>query len=492
MRRLILIILLSLLSFALCAQNADSVKMAALDAKLEEYFAALETESLDIKRTECDFLISSCTTDDVRNHVAVRLYAHFMQSMLMGDEAVAVHLADNWFIPGKVSFPDEIDLMNAKIFAEFNRQSLLGCKAPGLVAEDSLGRKVEVPLGLSDRYRILYIYSPDCATCSLQTMLMDSLFSRKSYPVDLIAFNSDDNTEAWVQYRRDRLSFDGIRVMHFRDPSLESDFQRKYGVLQTPRMFLIDKNGIIVGRGLDAPALEKLLDATSDLGVGYGSKSSADYFDAVLESFGDELRGSDIRYFIGKLEEATLESADTAGFRQMAGDMLYYLAGKRGEAFKDAEAFVVDSMVLSRPDEWRFADDSLTVVDMAMSLKHMLSLAPVGARVPDVRVYATVLRAGRKPAAVHKKLRSLLKGKRNYVLFHTAGCAFCEAELAAADSVASEKGVRVILVDMDKLTSLYPEEANRLLDAFDLSVLPFIMETNHKGRVVRKYLSLNK
>lgn len=50
-----------------------------------------------------------------------------------------------------------------------------------------------------------------------------------------------------------------VSVTNLWDPSLNSDFQRKYGVLKTPQMFLIGKDGVILGRKLDVPALESML-----------------------------------------------------------------------------------------------------------------------------------------------------------------------------------------------------------------------------------------
>ena len=43
---------------------------------------------------------------------------------------------------------------------------------------------------------------------------------------------------------------------------------------------------------------------------------------------------------------------------------------------------------------------------------------------------------------------------------------------------------------MDEIFSSYPEEAKELLDTFDLTMLPFIISTDRKGKVTGKYLSL--
>ena len=65
MKRLALISLLVavLLPFGLRAQDAvplDSAVVAALDSRLDEYFAALEREPIQVKIGECDFMLESC------------------------------------------------------------------------------------------------------------------------------------------------------------------------------------------------------------------------------------------------------------------------------------------------------------------------------------------------------------------------------------------------------------------------------------------------
>ena len=130
---------------------------AALDAKLDEYVASLNYIPVEEKTAECDFLINSVSDSLVRNHVAVHLFEKFQSSNLMGDEAVAIYLVDNWFVPGKVAFPDYSGLATARIFADFNRQSLLGMKAPSLEAfTPAEGSAVEA---LADgRLKVLFIY----------------------------------------------------------------------------------------------------------------------------------------------------------------------------------------------------------------------------------------------------------------------------------------------------------------------------------------------
>ena len=49
--------------------------------------------------------------------------------------------------------------------------------------------------------------------------------------------------------------------------------------------------------------------------------------------------------------------------------------------------------------------------------------------------------------------------------------------------------VKVFLVNVDELVSGNPELSSILFDTFDLTSLPFILETDSKGVVLRRYIS---
>lgn len=511
-------VLLAWVSFALLfllkgltsyAQAPQDSAMAALDAKLDEYFSALTRESTKVKIEESDFLISSCTTVPVRNHVAIRVYDHFLQSKIMGDEAVVVHLVDKWFEPGKASFNSDDDLMNAKIFAMFNRQSLIGNKAPSLLLKTIDGMKVEA-LGLSEggfaapseRYRILYFYAPDCATCKIESVLMTKMLSEEALPVDLIAVNTKDNEEEWRQYREERLMVRSsvTRVMHYWDPEVDSDFQIKYGVLQTPKLLLIDPSGTIIGRGLDTEALKTLLlTYVKQESLQYGTDESSIFYDNVFEPLGSDITGEDVISTAKYIESSTLGAGQPRLFRQMCGDLLYYLTLKREEAYKEGLEYVVDSLVLARPDVWNTPDDTMKVVTMATIEKNMLSRTPVGKRLPSLKVHGDMRTWKGKKYGQYDI--SKIGSPYSYILIYTEGCGHCEEELAGVDAILTSfnspdrqvkkvaKKTKVLVINLDTLMSNFPDEAYSLLDTFDLTALPYAVALSKDGTVLHKYMS---
>ena len=226
-----------------------------LDAKLEEYVKALERQSAAVKAQECDFILETVTMADIRDHAARKLYAHYRHSPVMGDEAVAIHLFDRWFSPGKVSFETEEELSDAQVFAAFNRSSLIGMQAPPLTLFAPDGTALSFPAA-DGRPKILYFYDTDCASCKITTPVLAKYLTDHPCEADLYAVYVGDSQKAWRKARKSDFPSDAI---HLWDPELSSDFQRLYGVLKTPKLFLVGTDGTILGRCLDVPALHLLL-----------------------------------------------------------------------------------------------------------------------------------------------------------------------------------------------------------------------------------------
>ena len=471
--------------FAAFSLPAQEDRFAALGAKLDEYFAALAGDPLAVQNAECDFLIESCQDSLTRQFVALKIYDHYLNSKIMGDEGVAVHIADTWFIPGKVAMKDEMDLLNAKVFAEFNRQAQLGAEAPVLVARDDAGEAVTLPV--KGEYTVLYFYDTSCSTCRIETPRLCSFLKETVFPLKAVAFYTGDKAEEWARYRATSLDMPGM--MHVWDPDLESDFQRKYGVLQTPRMFLVDPDGTVVGRGLDTPALRILTEKLSGKeGYVYGTREGMELYEKVFAGYGDDLKPQDILDVAAYVAERTYGEGDTESYKHMEGDLLYWLSSQTGETYKDGTLQFIDKYLLNDPDIWNKDEDVSQVMSMALMMKDLLERTPVGSTVPDLKVHGTLLR---KPCLFRKASKDgvfPLK-KADYLVFYTEGCGRCEETLQAARAKADAKA-KVLLVNMDTLLETYPDEAHSLLDAFDLSGLPYVVQLGPGGTVAHRYVEL--
>ena len=500
MRRVIkLFIALALVlcpAYASMAQELDSLTQKTLSEKLSEYYLAMEREGTDMQKQECDFLIGAATDSLVRQYVALDIYDHYMNSPVMGSEAVAIHVLDNWFMTGKVKMKSEIDFINARIFADFNRQSLVGLRSPSINIRDINGNEVSLfgeTEQQTNRFSILFFYDTDCAKCKFESILMRNLLEDKNYPVEFYAIYSDDDESAWREYVADQLDIEAseVNVTHLWDPELDSDFQRKYGVIKTPCIFLVRPDGIIMGRGLDSKGLFQMLDDVfrhDDLY--YGTPESVSLFDNVLADDSGVINPSvdKVTRLADYIKNSTLSKGDENMFRQLTGDMLYYLASRSGEGFREGLNYLIDNNITAFPEIWNSPDDSLKVIGFAQIMDDLLSKAEPGTPVPTFKLPAERIAKGKSKTGTFKLIK--LKGDRNIIMFYTEGCEICKAEKAALRQMASkDHKLQVLLVNVDEIMREMPSVSESLFDSFDLSSLPYIFETDRKGVVVRRYLS---
>ncbi len=464
----------------LCAGQVDSSRLAALDERLEEYFRTLEPERIEVKNEECDLLISSAKDSLLRRHIALKIYDHYLESPVMGDEAVAIHITDKWFAPGLIDMGGDEVLLNAKVYADFNRQSLLGMPAPSVVMETPDGEKVEVG-GHASRYRVLFFYDTDCSKCKLETILLRAKLNARDWPVDVYAIYTGADPDSWREWHQTKFGIRAAKtkVIHLWDPEVLSDYQMKYGVLQTPRMFLLDRSGTIIGRGMDTRALDQLLGIVlADPAYEYGGQASAALMDKLFAA------DSNVMSMAKALESRTLAKGDTSFFKHLEGDLLYWLTSRRDEACKEGTLPFINEYILSRPEIWKTQDDTLKVVGLARMMKDLLSRTPVGSELPDAKELMSGVVNVSSPRGWTRNWNRLRR-KGGYIVFHTEGCPVCKAELAAADSL----GLRILDVNVDEIMASNPDLAKVLLDTFDLSSMPFILEVGRHGVIRRRYIS---
>ena len=476
------------------AQELDSLQQKALSDKLEEYFAAIERAGTDVQKEECDFLIESASDSLMRQFIALKVYDHYLNSPVMGSETVAIHVLDKWFIPGKVRMKNDFDLINARVYADFNRQSLVGMKAPELAMEARDGKSVTL-FGddLADRFSVLYFYDTDCSKCKVESILLRNVLEDNDFPIYLYAVYCGDDRNSWEEYVSRQLAIDSdkVRVVNLWDPELDSDFQRKYGVLQTPRLFLIRPDGVILGRGLDSEALYTMLKGIfTDISLDYGTDESASLFDGILYP-DDESAGpsSDrIRSLVGYISDSTLPKGDTLMFRQLSGDLLYYLSTRSGEGVKDGLKYLLETNIYGQPKAWDTPDDSLKIVGFAEIMNDLLSKSEVGTSVPDLKVPAERIAKGKERQGIYDMRK--LRGESNVILFYTEGCNICKAEKEKIrELLAQDRKMKALFINIDEILASDPSLADALFDSFDLSSLPYIILTDRKGVILRRYLS---
>ena len=258
MKKALVIFLSLLLSLGASAQIDTTGRYAGLDSLLTQFYGALELEEVPVKNAEFDTLIGSCRDSLTRQHVALSIFDHYRFSRIMGEEAVAVHIFDEWIATEKVKTRSEFELFEAERFALENRTTLLGMTAPKVTLKKVCGGKKTIPE--DGRICVLFFYSPGCAKCRMETYALPAVLAEVQFPMTFYAVNVDTDRREWKAFRkalgtRNR----NVRMIHLWDPEMESGLLIEYGVFSTPKVFVAMEDGEIIGRRLEMENLQQII-----------------------------------------------------------------------------------------------------------------------------------------------------------------------------------------------------------------------------------------
>ena len=63
-----------------------------------------------------------------------------------------------------------------------------------------------------------------------------------------------------------------LKIVHCWDPAVGSDYLRLYGVISTPRMYMVAPEGSVIGRRLEVESLQQLLPVAKEIESMFGGK----------------------------------------------------------------------------------------------------------------------------------------------------------------------------------------------------------------------------
>ncbi|MCQ2178551.1 MAG: thioredoxin family protein [Bacteroidales bacterium] len=268
-RFLIISAFLCLCTVSFAQTDSLSTRYAPLDSLLNEFYGTLKFETSETKCHEADYLIGMCQDSLTRQHVALNIFDHYRDSKVMGDESVSIYLYDNWFRNGKVKFDGDLAELDAEVFVKFNRFCQLDSTAVPVTLFKPCGGKAEIPV--KGHTSVLFFYDTHCSKCLLETAVLPDVLNDVDFPLTFYAVYTGTDKASWKQYRRKklRISNRNVRLVHLWDPELESSYQLYYGVFGTPRMYLVDPEGTIIGRRLEVENLKMLLPAAGAIQATY-------------------------------------------------------------------------------------------------------------------------------------------------------------------------------------------------------------------------------
>jgi thiol-disulfide isomerase/thioredoxin len=185
----------------------------------------------------------------------------------MGQDAVFVHLFEKYHSKGLSSWLNEKQMETITRRAYMQMSNLIGEKAANLEMVDTAG--LPAPLyGLAANYTLMIFWDPTCGHCKEELPHIDSIYraSWKAKGLRIYAVLTEDKKKEWIQYINEHQIRDWTHVYETKEAAKAiTDAQRPgyrqlYDVVQTPTLFLLDKDKRIIGKKLNWKQLNEFLE----------------------------------------------------------------------------------------------------------------------------------------------------------------------------------------------------------------------------------------
>lgn len=485
------VILYLLLLFVTTTPALSQNQKNNLFAGVTPYLQSLHGESIAKIISNVEALISSTDDPKKQSQIAGIAFDFYTSSPVMGEEAVAVYIADNYFLNKKLEWSNESTYPLLFTWTEFNRASLIGNSAPELFLEDIFGNKQSLR-NCEGEYKILYFYDDECATCREESkQLIELLNSYSGAPISFFAIYTQSSKERWERYVD--LNFKTINnpivtQYHLWDPEGVSLYHKLYGVLSTPTMLLIDGQNFIVGRKLNSEALSQILQIEN--------QEKADYkalFDNIFTELGP-VDSSAVMEIAQSFYRRT--ASDSALYRETFAELFDYLKVSSEYDHQKGGVALAKEYIIGNEDYW--SKEYLIKVDYAIEAfsKNML-----GERATELILQN---KRGR-----NRSIFPCLK-RPTILFFHLIDCSECQKEKELLDQWTKEykkRGIRVVCIyvgDNKEKWKKFVEEsgkkwlylwdengASQMREKYDLLYVPKIYLLDKNRKVIAKDIDVN-
>ncbi|MFB6257538.1 MAG: redoxin domain-containing protein [Flavobacteriales bacterium] len=239
------------------------VRTPILGKKVKRYFERMIPDQPDSVIAAADRLMAQVDEGtEMYKFMANFIMNKYMNSDIMGMDAVFVHMAENYFFNGKAYWAREKTIKKWKKEIRKIKPLLIGKQAPLITLADTAGKKWISLKDVDAKYTILYFWDPECGHCQKATPKLKKAYdSLRSRGVEVYAVGTPRKTKKWKDYiEKHDLNWINVshnpqilenpgRYAHLTDEK-SLNFHKTYDIYSTPRIFLLDEDKTIIAKKL--------------------------------------------------------------------------------------------------------------------------------------------------------------------------------------------------------------------------------------------------
>lgn len=236
--------------------------------KLERYFREVISPNPDSVIKESDYLLLLARSAPEMYKFLLNWFTdEYMNPKYMGQDAVLVHLFEKYHSKGVSNWLNEKQLTAISNKAYMVMSNLIGETAADLEMVNEKGKPTNL-YSLSAKYVVVNFWDPTCSHCRIEIPLMDSIYNAKwkKQGVKIFAVLTEaKEKEKWVEFINSHHLENWTNVYEPEQKSKEilskkqPSFKQLYNVIQTPTLYLLDKDKKIIAKQLTLEQIDEVL-----------------------------------------------------------------------------------------------------------------------------------------------------------------------------------------------------------------------------------------
>ncbi len=237
--------------------------------KLEKYYREIIVQSSDTIIQDLDYkLLLARSCPEMYKFLLNWFTDEYINPKYMGQDAIFVHLFEKYHSKGLTSWLNEKQMETISRRAYMQMSNLIGVKAANLEMIDSSGKSTPL-YDLNADYTLMIFWDPSCGHCKEELPKIDSIYraswKKNGLKIYAVLTENDKKTE-WVNYIKEHNVGDWTHVYETKAmgktiaDGQRAGFKQLYDVIQTPTLFLLDKEKRIIGKKLGWQQLNELLE----------------------------------------------------------------------------------------------------------------------------------------------------------------------------------------------------------------------------------------
>ena len=235
--------------------------------KVERYFRDILIPAADTIIKESDYLLLLARTNsEMYKFLLNWLTDEYIYPKYMGQDAVFVHLFENYHSKGVSNWLNEKQLTAISNRAYMVMSNLIGEKAADLDMVDSTGKPTPL-YGVNAEFTVVCFWDPTCSHCREEVPKLDSLYQAKwkQQGVKIYGVLSENEKVKWIQFIKENNLKDWIHVYQTEETkktiadSQKPGYKQLYDITQTPTLYLLDKEKRIIAKKLTLQQMDDLL-----------------------------------------------------------------------------------------------------------------------------------------------------------------------------------------------------------------------------------------